>query len=115
MALGYVTEWQMNNVLRQKKTNKIGNRPCQWLHPDHAKLKSMLAAISRRLTKGKFSNDQEFPKLRQTDRSNRFLKDDFARFEDGIIEGFMLERPISSWGIDWDWVADEGYVDPFSP
>lgn len=118
VELGYVTKVQMDNVLRQKKKT-IAGRDCPWYHPDHPKLKSMLAAISRRLRNAKFQNDHCYPTLRKGDRSNKYLAEDFRRFGDTVVSAYMVENPVSSWGIDWDWTDKHqggfGYEDPFSP
>lgn len=114
VEMGIVTETQMKNVLHEYCIEVCG-RNCFVHHPSYHKLRNILSSISRRLSRGKRNHDRRYPPLRRWDRGNLYYNDEFERFGNDVILGYLAERPIANWEIDWDWTPVLGYNDPYKP
>ena len=60
--------------------------------------------ISKRLSKRKKEIDKIYPRMERTDRSNIYTETDYLNFGDDVINEYMIEHPLDTWNIDWDYL-----------
>lgn len=111
VQMGHVIEHLIVRVMKEYKTKNNG-RICRLKHPDHDKLLTHMRNISRRMSTAKRKAHNRYPLIRRRDRGNLYTVQDYTDFGDAVIEKYIEDNPICSWEIQWDWIPEEGYVDP---
>jgi len=106
VSLGFLTQQEKDNVLKMHPF-LIHGRLTYCFHPDREKFIPRLSVISRKLSSHMRRIDAHYPPIQRGVRRNVYLLADYERFGDDIIRAYMIENPISSWGIEWHWMDIE--------
>lgn len=102
VELGILTEQERCRVLRTYRSLQKG-RTCPTQHPDSEKFRRILSDISKQLSITYYQLYGEEPGILNSDRSNIYTSEFFQDYGDAIIWMFLDQKPLETWGIDWEW------------